>query len=147
MLHPALASSCTCVGTLPLSILLLSDDANYPWTLLVPARIDIQEIYQLSKPDQNQLLDESTALADAMQVLFAADKLNVATIGNKVPQLHVHHIARYRTDRAWPDPVWGAFESVARTDTETRRIVEDLRQAMTDRGMPWSPTGQLPLTQ
>lgn len=106
-LHPQLAADCALLGRFPLCRLLLLRDANYPWFVLVPARSDIREIHHLSESDQRQLLRESVALARAMEQAFAPDKLNVAALGNMVPQLHVHHVARYRTDPAWPAPVWG----------------------------------------
>lgn len=96
------------IGDFPLCRLLLLNDANYPWVILVPRRVGMTEVYQLNKDDRQQLLHESCVLASAMQVLFAPDKLNVATIGNMVSQLHMHHVARYVEDLAWPGPVWGA---------------------------------------
>ncbi len=96
------------LGAFPLSLLLLSKDANYPWCILVPQREDVREIYQLNETDRRQLLDESCLVAETLNKLFAADKINVAAIGNMVPQLHLHHVVRFKTDAAWPGPVWGA---------------------------------------
>ena len=96
------------LGAFPLSLLLLSKDANYPWCILVPKREQMREIYQLNEVDRQQLLDESCLLAETLSNLFGADKINVATIGNMVPQLHMHHVARFESDAAWPGPVWGA---------------------------------------
>jgi len=96
------------VGRFPLSLLLLNKDANYPWCILVPARLAIQEIYELAARDRQQLLDESCRLGAVLTKLFSPDKLNIAALGNVVPQLHLHHIVRYRNDPAWPAPVWGA---------------------------------------
>ena len=96
------------LGAFPLSLLLLSKDANYPWCILVPQREDIREIYQLNGADRQQLLDESCLVAETLNTLFAGDKINVAAIGNMVPQLHMHHVVRFKTDAAWPGPVWGA---------------------------------------
>jgi diadenosine tetraphosphate (Ap4A) HIT family hydrolase len=104
-LHPRLKANCAVVGDLPLCRLLLMDDANYPWCILVPRRNDIREIYELSEADQQQLLRESSTLARVMMELFTAEKMNIAALGNVVPQLHVHHIARYARDAAWPKPV------------------------------------------
>jgi len=111
-LHERLMTDTLLVGEFPLCLLLLSRDANYPWTILVPKRADIKEIYQLNSADRNQLLYESCVLAEAMQGLFSPDKLNIATIGNMVPQLHMHHVARTKTDAAWPGPVWGAVTAI-----------------------------------
>ncbi len=109
ILHTRLAEDCLIVGRFPLSVLLLMNDARYPWFILVPQRRNISEIQQLCKADRYQLMDESCALSHALREGFAADRINVAALGNVVPQLHVHHIARYRTDDAWPAPVWGRF--------------------------------------
>jgi len=92
---------------LPLSLVLLSKDANYPWCILVPQRPDIREIHQLEQCDRQQLLDESCLLAEVMETLFSPVKMNVAALGNMVPQLHLHHVARFEDDLAWPKPIWG----------------------------------------
>ena len=107
-LDPRLEADTQLLGAFPLSLLLLSKDANYPWCILVPQREDIREIYQLNEADRRQLLDESCLVAETLSDLFGADKINVATIGNMVPQLHMHHVVRFKTDAAWPGPVWGA---------------------------------------
>src|SRR5690348_1989792 len=106
-LHPQLQKDCIQLGRLTLCRLLLMNDANYPWFILVPERPDIREIYELSETDQQQMLRESSALARSLSGIFSPDKLNIAALGNVVPQLHVHHIARFRKDAAWPAPVWG----------------------------------------
>ena len=106
-LHPRLAADCLRLGAFPLSELLLMNDARYPWYILVPRREGIREIYALAEADQSQLLHESSTLARAMVEALAPHKLNIAAIGNIVPQLHVHHVARFHDDAAWPAPVWG----------------------------------------
>jgi diadenosine tetraphosphate (Ap4A) HIT family hydrolase len=106
-LHPRLAADTFVVGDLPLCRLLLMNDAQYPWFILVPRRDGAREIYQLADADQQQLLRESAALSRAAMAAFAGEKLNVAALGNVVPQLHVHHIVRFAGDPAWPKPVWG----------------------------------------
>lgn len=129
-LHPQLAADCHVVGRFPLCELLLLKDANYPWFILVPARPDIREIHQLSEADQQQLLRESVLLGRTMEAVFAPDKLNVAALGNMVPQLHLHHVARYENDPAWPAPVWGRvpakpYDATGLANTE-HRLVEAL---------------------
>jgi diadenosine tetraphosphate (Ap4A) HIT family hydrolase len=109
-LHPQLATDCIRVGYLPLSMLLLLNDARYPWFVLVPRRAGVSEIFELAEQDQRQLWEESAQLSRFMKRAFHADKLNIGALGNLVPQLHLHHIARYRTDPAWPGPVWGHSE-------------------------------------
>lgn len=126
-LHAQLAADCEVLGSFPLCHLLLLRDANYPWFVLVPARNDIREIHHLTVDDQQQLLRESVALATAMEQAFSPDKLNVAALGNMVPQLHVHHVARYRSDPAWPAPVWGRvpakrYEADAMVDVASRLV-------------------------
>lgn len=106
-LHPQLGRDCLTVGRFELCRLLLMRDANYPWFILVPMRNGITEIFQLQRPDQLRLIAESSALARALAEAFRADKINIAALGNVVPQLHIHHIVRYRDDPAWPFPVWG----------------------------------------
>ena len=126
-LHERLMTDTLLVGEFPLCLLLLSRDANYPWTILVPKRADIKEIYQLNSADRNQLLHESCVLAEAMQGLFSPDKLNIATIGNMVPQLHMHHVARTKTDAAWPGPVWGAVTAIDYSEETLASIQVSLR--------------------
>lgn len=116
----------------PLSLVLMSLDANYPWCILVPRKVGIREIYQLDFSDQQQLLIESSALGKAMMELFDGDKLNVAALGNMVPQLHVHHIVRYEGDDAWPGPVWGAVEKLEYSEELLHERVEALRDALAD---------------
>ncbi len=109
-LHPQLAADCIRIGSLPLSLLLLLNDARYPWFVLVPQRYGISEIFELTEDDQRQLWHESAQLSRFMKQAFHADKLNIGALGNLIPQLHLHHIARFRTDPAWPGPVWGHSE-------------------------------------
>lgn len=106
-LHPRLAADTHSVGDLPLCRVLLLDDARYPWVVLVPRLPELREIHELALAERVQLLEESCQVAVWLQRSFAPDKLNLGTLGNLVPQLHLHHIARYRTDPAWPGPVWG----------------------------------------
>jgi len=106
-LHEQLARDCEPMGRFPLCQLLLVDDSNYPWFLLVPRRERVCEIFDLSVTDRHELLSESMLLAGWLAQEFQADKLNIATLGNQVAQLHVHYVVRYLDDVAWPNPVWG----------------------------------------
>lgn len=106
-LHPQLQADTIRLAESAGSLLLLANDARYPWCILVPTDADVTEIYQLSHQQQTQLLAESSLLSEVMQTVFSADKMNVAALGNQVPQLHLHHIARFKTDPAWPKPIWG----------------------------------------
>lgn len=129
-LHPQLEQDCEQLGRFTLCRLLLMRDANYPWCILVPERADVREIYQLREEDQIQLTRESARLAAAMARLFSADKMNIAALGNVVPQLHIHHIARHRDDPAWPAPVWGKLPARAYAPDALARMVESLRTAL-----------------
>ena len=106
-LHPRLAADTVLVGDFELCRVLLMNDARYPWLILVPRRDALREVHHLRPADRIALMDESCRVAEAMQGLFTPDKLNIGVLGNIVPQLHVHHIARFTTDPAWPGPVWG----------------------------------------
>jgi diadenosine tetraphosphate (Ap4A) HIT family hydrolase len=107
-LHPQLAEDTMPVAELPLCEVRLMDDANHPWLVLVPRVAGMVEIIDLDPAQRSQLTAEIDIACRALQTLFKPDKLNVAALGNLVPQLHVHVIARYRDDIAWPRPVWGA---------------------------------------
>lgn len=106
-LHPRLAQDTLEVGVLPLCRVLLMNDLAYPWCILVPQRASVREIHHLAPADQLQLLQEISGVSSAMESAFNADKMNVAALGNVVPQLHVHIIARFEADPVWPAPVWG----------------------------------------
>jgi len=129
-LHPQLARDCVPIGRFPLCRLLLMRDANYPWTILVPDRDGVKEIYRLEETDQRQLLRESSALSEVLVRLFRADKLNIAALGNLVPQLHVHHVVRYRDDAAWPAPVWGRVPPKPYQEEELAARVHQLTEAL-----------------
>ncbi|MFV3383569.1 MULTISPECIES: HIT family protein [Pseudomonas] len=120
------------LGDFPLCRLLLSKDANYPWFILVPRRADISELFQLSEADQQQLWKETTYLAETLKGSFAADKLNVATLGNVVSQLHMHVIVRRRDDAAWPAPVWGRVPAIEYTAEQVEAIRQRLRAVLSD---------------
>ncbi|PTU31291.1 HIT domain-containing protein [Stenotrophobium rhamnosiphilum] len=106
-LHPQLAADTVLIGDLPLCRLLLMNDRQYPWTILVPRRAGLREIFQMHESDQLCFWRESAQLSQTLMTAFAGDKLNVAALGNMVPQLHIHHIVRFKGDPAWPAPVWG----------------------------------------
>ncbi len=128
-IHPQLAADCHYLGRFPLCHLLLMNDQNYPWFILLPDRSEIQEIYQLDTLDREQLLKESCLFSEFLAREFNPDKLNLAALGNQVPQLHLHHIARYRSDPAWPAPVWGKTAAVAYDEPALAAIRLKLEQA------------------
>jgi diadenosine tetraphosphate (Ap4A) HIT family hydrolase len=107
-LHPQLDRDTANIGDLPLSRVLVINDSNYPWLLLVPRRPDVVEVIDLDEVAQAHLMTEIARVSRALREVTQCHKLNVAALGNAVPQLHVHVIARFRNDAAWPKPVWGA---------------------------------------
>ncbi|WP_366945033.1 HIT domain-containing protein [Methylobacter sp.] len=131
-LHPRLEQDCIAIGRFELCRLLMMNDSQYPWFILVPERADLQEIYQLNKVERELLTEESSYLAENMAALYKADKMNIAAIGNIVPQLHIHHIVRYQVDKAWPAPVWGKFDAVPYTE---RQIADNLTRIKAQLGM------------
>lgn len=130
VLDQKLADDSVFVVDLPLSQLRLINDSRFPWLVLVPRVSNIEEIFQLSDEDQQQLLRESSQLAKALSTFFKADKLNVAALGNVVRQLHVHHIVRYVDDCCYPSPVWGIGEALPYQEIELRQRVDELRSAL-----------------
>lgn len=129
-LHPQLAQDCFVVGEFPLCVLLLMNDANYPWFILVPKREGITEIHQLSETDQHQLIHESSLLAKSLLQVFNGDKMNIGALGNVVPQLHIHHIVRYRNDPAWPAPVWGKVAALAYNQQTVDKIISKVKAVL-----------------
>lgn len=129
-LHPRLAADTREVTRLPLCRVLLMNDRRFPWLILVPARADIREIHQLAPADRAALVEEIAAVAQAMETLHKADKMNVAALGNQVPQLHVHVIARFTADPAWPNPVWGRGTAEAYAPVQMDRTIAAVKAAL-----------------
>ncbi|HJT99341.1 MAG TPA: HIT domain-containing protein [Rhodanobacteraceae bacterium] len=129
-LDPRLAVETHAIGALPLSELLLMDDARFPWLILVPRIAGARELIDLDEGDQRTLLAEINRVGRALEALLRPDKLNVAALGNVVPQLHVHVIARRTDDAAWPRPVWGSGERVAYAEAERATRIAALRDAL-----------------
>jgi diadenosine tetraphosphate (Ap4A) HIT family hydrolase len=124
-LHPRLQQDAINMGKFELCRLLMMNDSQYPWFILVPEIAEVSELHQLNKAQRGLLMEESCYLAENLAALFHADKMNIASIGNIVPQLHVHHVVRYQTDSAWPAPVWGKFAAVPYTELQ---IIERIQQ-------------------
>jgi diadenosine tetraphosphate (Ap4A) HIT family hydrolase len=129
-LHPQLEGDTSPVGDLPLSRLLLANDANYPWLLLVPRCAGVSEIIDLADAEQVALAAEIARVCRALKAVAPCDKLNVAALGNVVAQLHVHVIARRRDDPAWPRPVWGAAPARQYDPAARERLVAALRREL-----------------
>jgi diadenosine tetraphosphate (Ap4A) HIT family hydrolase len=127
-LHPQLERDTIAVGELPLARALVMNDANYPWLILVPRHAGAVEIIDLDDEQQAQLMTEIALLARVLKDVTGCDKLSVAAIGNVVPQLHVHIVARRQSDASWPRPVWGASPARPYDKTELERFIAALRQ-------------------
>jgi diadenosine tetraphosphate (Ap4A) HIT family hydrolase len=129
-LHPQLARDTAPVGDLALARVLAMNDANYPWVILVPRRGGVAEIIDLDEVDRTGLMAEIARVSAALKQVTDCDKLNVAAIGNIVPQLHVHVVARRTDDAAWPKPVWGAVPAKTYAAGELDAFVAALRRAL-----------------
>ena len=125
-LHSQLKKDTIDIGDLPLSRVLVIKDAHYPWLLLVPRRPEISEIIDLDEVEQAQLMTEISRVSRALKDITKCDKLNIAALGNVVPQLHVHVIARSQSDVAWPRPVWGVMPPLAHDDEEAQNFISAL---------------------
>ena len=126
-LHPQLDRDTVSLGNLPLARVLVNNDANYPWLILVPRRPDLVELIDLDDAAQAQLMAEVARVARALRDVTSCHKLNIAALGNAVPQLHVHVIARFRHDAAWPNPVWNVVARRAYQQEKLERFVTALR--------------------
>jgi diadenosine tetraphosphate (Ap4A) HIT family hydrolase len=126
-LDPQLARDTLPLGDLVLSRVLLMQDANYPWLILVPRQAGIVEITDLNRDARAALMQEISEAAAALQAVTACDKINVAALGNMVPQLHVHVVARRRTDPAWPKPVFGQVPPRAYDPAALAQLMDALR--------------------
>lgn len=129
-LHPQLAADTHPVAALALCELRLMDDANYPWLVLVPRLPQARELIDLDATQRHVLGDEVDTAARVLRDVFQPHKLNVAALGNLVPQLHVHVIARYEHDPAWPAPVWGRVAARPYTPEALVERIAQLRDAL-----------------
>ena len=129
-IDPRLAADSVPVAQLGLSDLRLMNDARFAWLLLVPRRPGMAEIVDMAKPDRAALFEEIVAVMAALKAVTGCDKLNVAALGNQVRQLHVHVIARFQGDAAWPGPVWGTGPAVPYDADRRDRLTADLVAAL-----------------
>ena len=123
-LDPRIAADSLASGALSLCAVRLFDDARFPWFLLVPRRPGLTELTDLHDEDATDLMAEIRVAARVMTILAKPDKINVATLGNVVPQLHLHVVARFRSDPAWPGPVWGHGPRAPYPDHAAAALVE-----------------------
>lgn len=129
-LHPQLANDTVEVTRFDLCQVLLMNDRQYPWLVLVPERPDLRDLDDLAEADRAVALAEIMRASQALKTLHRPDKMNVAALGNAVPQLHIHIIARFTTDAAWPRPVWGAKPMQPYDSAAMEAALADLREAL-----------------
>lgn len=128
ILHPKLRADCIDIGELPLCQLVLMNNRHFPWVILVPRREAARELFDLAPAEQMQLMLETNQVARDVQSLTGADKMNVAALGNQVEQLHVHVIARFKSDAAWPHPVWNCrVEPTPYSAVEKSEVIKRLQ--------------------
>ena len=129
-LDPVLDADTLVVGDLPLCRVLLMNDSQYPWLILVPRRPQLVELADLDEQDYLLFCAESRTVAIAMMKHYAGHKMNIGALGNVVAQLHIHHVVRFHDDPSWPAPVWGKLPAVKYTDEEAARQVAQLQQVL-----------------
>jgi diadenosine tetraphosphate (Ap4A) HIT family hydrolase len=129
-LHPTLARDTVEVTRLPLCRVLLMRDKRFPWLILVPERAAVRELHELPPEDRARLIEEVARVGETLERLFQPDKLNAGALGNIVPQLHVHVVARFANDAAWPGPVWGSGAAVPYPQDELEELRERLASAL-----------------
>lgn len=129
-LHPQLAEDTVMVGHIAGSQLRLMNDARYPWLILIPEQHDLRELHELAEASYVEVTRGIRQISEKLQALTEAPKMNVAALGNQVPQLHIHIIARRHDDHAWPGPVWGVGEAVSYSEEEQRILVKTLQEQL-----------------
>lgn len=130
VLDPQLDNDTHEVGRLGLCRVLLMNDARFPWLILVPERAGIAEVIELAVADRAQLWSEVERTSEALKAIYAPDKLNIGALGNMVRQLHVHVVARFASDVAWPKPVWGSGQPVPYQPHQAGILVGRLAKAL-----------------
>lgn len=129
-LDPRLATDAFMVGEWPLCRILLMNDSRFPWLVLVPRREDLSEIHDLAPPERAILIEEAALAGERLKIFAGAKKINIGALGNMVPQLHVHVVARFADDDAWPAPVWGVGKAAPYAPEDAARLVADLRRVL-----------------
>ena len=133
-LHPRLKTDTIALGQFKLCLVLLHKDSTYPWVVLVPKREKVREIHHLALDDQLQLIRESSHLSEIMTSIFDPFTMNIAALGNLVPQLHMHHVARFENDAAWPKAVWGVTNPKAYSAEDVESRINRLRSSLVGEG-------------
>jgi diadenosine tetraphosphate (Ap4A) HIT family hydrolase len=130
LLDPRLAADTYPLGDLALCRVLLMNDSRFPWLILVPRRADSREIHDLAAPERTLLIEEAAAAGEKLKAFTRAEKINIAALGNLVPQLHLHVVARRTGDAAWPGPVWGAGKALPYPPGEAAKEIENLTRVL-----------------
>ena len=130
LLNETLTGDTVPVASWPLCRVLLMNDSRYPWLILAPAQPNIKEIYELSLGDQSQLMSELCRASLALSNLLSPDKINMGALGNIVPQLHIHVIARFRADAAWPNAVWGSHPPMPYKPQKLKETLKIFQKAL-----------------
>ena len=138
-LHPVLDQDTTSITTLGISRLILMEDARFPWLILVPEQPGLTELTDLSAADSGKLMGEILLASKILQALKNAEKMNVAALGNQVPQLHIHVIARTKDDAAWPNPVWGYGEAQPYSNEHRSELISKLKSEFARQDNSQSP--------
>ncbi|MAA72831.1 MAG: HIT domain-containing protein [Bermanella sp.] len=121
------------LGQFKLCDVLLMNDSQFPWVILVPRRSTTSELYQLSTEERYLQSDESAYVSQRLDDYFEADSMNIAALGNVVPQLHIHHVVRKKTDPCWPKPIWGAIDAVPYSKDDLQKMVDELTLLFSDK--------------
>ena len=129
-LHPQLAKDTALIGRIAGCQLFLMNDARYPWLILVPEHDDMQELHELAEASYVEVTQGIRQISEKLQTLMNATKMNIAALGNQVPQLHIHIIARRHEDHAWPGPVWGVGNAVPYDKAEQRLLMATLQKQL-----------------
>ena len=128
-LHPQLEKDCFFIEDWPVCRLVLMDDGRFPWFILVPRITGARELVDLPEAEQMRVLNEINWLSKAIQKTLKPHKLNIAALGNMVPQLHIHVIARFEEDDAWPKPVWGEGRAIPYSKEKKAELIQQIKQA------------------
>lgn len=129
-LHPQLAADTVEIARLDLCRVLLMNDATYPWLILVPERASLRDLHDLNADDRTTAMAEIDRASRALQQIYTPDKINVAALGNVVEQLHIHVIARFHNDAAWPAPIWGKVPVRPYADEALKESAEKIKAAL-----------------
>ncbi len=129
-LHPQLKKDTTYIGEFPLCMVLLHRDSSVPWLILVPKIENLKEFHHMTMEQQQQFLRESQMISELLELEFKPNKINLGALGNLVPQLHYHHIARFKNDIAWPGPIWGNTSGTWRSEEEQSELTDKIRSQL-----------------